>query len=496
MTDGSATILIVDDSPAARITLMALLSTGGYRLVEAAGGAEALRLARDIQPDLILLDVMMPEMDGYEVCRLLRADDRLAEVPVIMVTALDDSASRLQGIDAGADDFISKPYDTAELRARVRTITRLNRYRRLHAQRERFEWVVAHADVGYLITAPDDTIRYANARARHLLELPPGEEPLEGVRFLEAAGRRYRGEPESAWHDWPPHSGEGALLPRLLVRPESPLSPPCWLQVDSCEPLLGGTPDRLIRLQDVTESLAARRGCWTFQSMVSHKLRTPLNGLLSCLDMISRDLDRIPPDLHDLVEMSVTSVRRLHRDTLEVLRLSDRKAHRDGPRFLVADLPGLVGRLSAELLPLPADVSGFEPFAGRTLTLTAPSLETILTELFDNARKFHPQQTPRVTVAVTPCGSDRITMMIGDDGVSLTPSQLERAWIPYFQGEKYFTGEVPGMGLGLPLVASLVMESGGICRLGNRDDGPGVVAHLTLPLAVEAGRMTEGAPGE
>jgi DNA-binding response OmpR family regulator len=74
---------------------------------------------------------MMPGMDGYEVCRRLRADARLAEVPVIMVTALDDQASRLAGLEAGADDFITKPFNRAELRARVRTIARLNRYRRL-----------------------------------------------------------------------------------------------------------------------------------------------------------------------------------------------------------------------------------------------------------------------------------------------------------------------------------------------------------------------------
>ena len=115
--------------------------------------------------------------------------------------------------------------------------------------------------------------------------------------------------------------------------------------------------------------------------------------------------------------------------------------------------------------------------------MTVTSLETILTELFHNARKFHPQKNPTVTISVTDAGNERIILAVGDDGVTLTPSQLEQAWVPYFQGEKYFTGEVPGMGLGLSLVASLVLEAGGTYRLGNRSDGPGVVAHLTLPLA-------------
>ncbi|MBW7882831.1 MAG: response regulator [Caldilineaceae bacterium] len=137
-------ILVVDDAPAGRETMEALLYSPSYELHFASNGPEALSLASKKRPDLILLDVMMPGMDGFEVCRRLRLDPDLAEIPVILVTALDDRNSRLQGIDAGADDFITKPFDSAELRARVRTITRLNRYRRLVEERTRFEWVVGH----------------------------------------------------------------------------------------------------------------------------------------------------------------------------------------------------------------------------------------------------------------------------------------------------------------------------------------------------------------
>jgi putative two-component system response regulator len=97
-------------------------------------GLDALKQASILQPDLILLDVMMPGIDGFEVCRRIRADPLLADVPVVMTTALDDKASRLEGIEAGADDFISKPIDRMEIRARVNTIIRLNRYRKLMKQ--------------------------------------------------------------------------------------------------------------------------------------------------------------------------------------------------------------------------------------------------------------------------------------------------------------------------------------------------------------------------
>jgi signal transduction histidine kinase len=136
------TILIVDDEARGRETLEALLASQGYHLLFACNGIEALALAASARPDLIMLDVMMPDMDGFEVCQRLRADPLLAEVPVLLVTALDDRDSRLQGIEVGADDFISKPFDRIELRMRVHTIVRLNRYGRLLAermQRQQFE---------------------------------------------------------------------------------------------------------------------------------------------------------------------------------------------------------------------------------------------------------------------------------------------------------------------------------------------------------------------
>ena len=107
----SPIILLVDDEPASRQALEAVLDGQGYALHLAQNGHEALQRAAALVPDLILLDVMMPGMDGFEVCQRLRADPTLAEVPIVLVTALDDRESRIQGLDAGADDFISKPFN-------------------------------------------------------------------------------------------------------------------------------------------------------------------------------------------------------------------------------------------------------------------------------------------------------------------------------------------------------------------------------------------------
>jgi PAS domain S-box-containing protein len=169
MTQRTSTILIADDDPGARKTLAGLLRPYDYHLEFACDGAEALAQAAAITPDLLLLDVMMPGMDGFAVCRQLRANPRLAEIPIIMLTALDDRASRLQGIEAGADDFLSKPYDRTELRTRVQTIIRLNRYRRLLTERTKFEQMIELLPDGLLMVDAAGMIGLANTTILRML---------------------------------------------------------------------------------------------------------------------------------------------------------------------------------------------------------------------------------------------------------------------------------------------------------------------------------------
>jgi class 3 adenylate cyclase len=126
-------ILVVDDQPANVKLLDQLLRMTGYDVITASNGTEALEKVEKENPDLVLLDVVMPQMSGYQVCKAIREKKDTALLPIVMVTALDPTEERLRGIESGADDFLSKPINQAELLARVKSLLRI---RELHRQVE------------------------------------------------------------------------------------------------------------------------------------------------------------------------------------------------------------------------------------------------------------------------------------------------------------------------------------------------------------------------
>ena len=127
MNEFPLTVLAVDDQPPNLRLLDAVLAPRGYHVIRAGSGREALELLEKLDIDLVLLDVVMPELDGYEVCRRIRAQARTAYLPVVMITA-SGGEQRLAALEAGADDFVMKPFDQSELLARVASLGRLKRY--------------------------------------------------------------------------------------------------------------------------------------------------------------------------------------------------------------------------------------------------------------------------------------------------------------------------------------------------------------------------------
>lgn len=193
-------ILVVDDMETNIRVLTAKLEAEYYEVLSANNGAEAILLARETQPDLILLDVMMPIMDGYQTCRQLKRDPVTMHIPVVMVTALDGQTERVKGLEAGADDFLSKPIDDLSLFARVRSLLRLNSViseLRVHEADNMGNGVLARLqqkarDEGGKVLVVDEDERYARRIIRKLggphqctVSLDPRTAPDEAAHGID-----------------------------------------------------------------------------------------------------------------------------------------------------------------------------------------------------------------------------------------------------------------------------------------------------------------------
>lgn len=329
-TSETSTILVVDDQLSAREVLRGLLTLDGYNLAFASSGQEALAKAAEVLPDLVLLDVMMPGMNGFEVCRRLRSDNQLSEVLIIIMTALDDKRARLEAIEAGADDFVNKPIDPAELRARVRTITRLNRLRRLRAlelqaERDRTKSILEALGEAVIVTDIHGIIQYLN----------PAATALTGYTSEEAIGKNWRlwqteeteTQPDSeflqsllAGETWygevvNKHKDGGSYDAALTVAPLFSAN------VDSNDSVIGF----VIVQRDITPLKQAERSKDEFVSNVSHELRTPLSVITLLADNLELFYDRLnEAQRHKLIKDIQKHTQVLHDligDVLEISRI-------------------------------------------------------------------------------------------------------------------------------------------------------------------------------
>ena len=167
-----STVLVVDDVPLNRKLQQTYLDSVGYRVIMASDGLEAMKMVKEQEPDLVLLDVMMPRMNGFEVCQSLKKNEMTRFIPIILVTALNEVEDKIKGMEAGADDFICKPFNKLELLARVKSLLRI---KHLHDELEQKvkELEVAQRKL-YKLSITDGltqlyNYRYFNEQLRHEL---------------------------------------------------------------------------------------------------------------------------------------------------------------------------------------------------------------------------------------------------------------------------------------------------------------------------------------
>ncbi len=477
----SPTILVADDNPVDRNLIQTLLKDKEYQLVFAENGNEALARAKEDLPDLILLDVMMPEVDGFDVCRAIRTRTDLSEIPIIMVTALTSNRHLLEGIQAGADEFITKPYNVEELRARIENIIHLNRFRRLMLERKRFEWVVENADDGYLLINGRHQIIYANTQARFFLDIPTRFEPPFEADFDQLIEAQYSWEPADGWEKLQQEEGSESGSPLYLVRAETPLVNAAWLEVTRLEQPISSEGGMLIRLRDVTSQIDTQRSIWTFHKLVEHNLRQPLTQLIYSVDGLNDNLPELSfQQISALVAGALDGAKQLYGTVDGVLKYikAPELASRGGT-FPLSKLNPLLERMAANLALRGLSYENTID-ADYHFPLSEKALYWVLSELLENARKFHPKKSPLVEVTVAQI-EDQVKLTIMDDGRHISAERLPAIGLPYFQHSNGLNGSAVGSGLGLAMVKSLLKEIGSNLNVFNRQQPVGVVVELIFP---------------
>jgi len=182
------TILCVDDDKQNLELLEALLSPQQYVLKFSESGKDALEQIASEIPDLILLDVMMPDMSGFQVLRKIRSNEKTRLIPVVLVTALNATRDRIKGFDVGCDDFISKPFDAIELIVRVRSLLKISGYRKSLDESEKLWHVIHEMSQPLIVCRPDWVITNLNRAAQRYLM--PGTE-FENINFLDFLFEHY-----------------------------------------------------------------------------------------------------------------------------------------------------------------------------------------------------------------------------------------------------------------------------------------------------------------
>ncbi|NER47303.1 MAG: response regulator, partial [Symploca sp. SIO1A3] len=277
-------ILIVDDNIDTLRLLSNLLNQRGYKVRKAINGKIALMGVNAEAPDLILLDVMMPMMNGYEVCQQLKKNPKTASIPVIFLTALDDSLDKLKGFEVGGVDYITKPFQVEEVVVRIEhqlKIINLQKqlewqYAQLQQSEKRLLTIIESMSDGLIILDKDSKVRFVNPAAQSWWNQPIDQllnKPLNlSLRMGEIKEIEFR-QP----------------LGKVLIA-EVQTEPIIW----------DNEPAYLVSLRDITErkqkeaAEAANRAKTAFLASMNHELRTPLNAILGFTQILQRDSTLTP----------------------------------------------------------------------------------------------------------------------------------------------------------------------------------------------------------
>lgn len=496
MSTNLAKICIADDEPRGRQLLGDLLSPEGYTLIFASDGEEAVGLALVEQPDLILLDVMMPKLNGFDVCRRLRADARLRHVPILLLTALDDRRSRLTGLEAGADDFLSKPLDATELRTRVRTIMRLNRFRLLSEERERFATALALSPDAIVIASSDGAIHYSNDAFSSLIDAAKCKS-VQSRNLFDAF-------PEDAAAALRAYASAvlvgGSAASLVETNLATPSRPETTIEVSVGRLPWRDGPALQFILRDITDKKALEAQLLQSQRIellgqlaggIVHDVNNILAAVLGSAQLIQMGATERAPVLLENIHSSATRGVNLLRQLLMFARGSDEALVEVLPGGILAEVASVVRETFGSNYRVDLQTDDKCPM----LIADPNQLHQVLMNLCVNARDAMPEGGELLlsskhcslsAAEAAQLGGEAkaggyVILAVRDSGTGIPPHVKARLFDPFFTTKP--AGK--GTGLGLATVLRLVHRHGGFVHL-ETEVGVGTCFHCYLPLQSKA----------
>jgi PAS domain S-box-containing protein len=488
------TILLADDNSDMREYVQRLLSQR-FNVVPAADGIAALEAARREKPDMILTDVMMPRLDGFGLLREVRADRSLATLPVIMLSARAGEEARAEGLSAGADDYLIKPFTARELMARVGGTLAVARARREAAEREA-ELRAEHAEILETMTlafiALDEEFRYVylNAEAEGILGLSRGE--ALNISMWD----RFPGSELTEFGQQLRRAMEG----RIAIRFETFYEPfDRWFEVNAY-PMSRGrlgvffrdiSENKLIEeaMRAAKESAeAASRSKDRFLAVLSHELRTPLSPVLMSVVAMEADPNLPPAFLEEMVMIrrNIELETRLIDDLLDLSRIVSGKLALHLRDVDLNEKIKHVAQICREQIlekGMHLHIS-LDPRVG-TVPGDPSRLQQVLWNVVKNAAKFTPEGGDiYVSTALTSDGCAEV--VVRDTGIGLAPEALHSIFDAFEQGSPEITRQFGGLGLGLAISKVLVEMHGGTIRAESKGLGAGATFVVRLPQAQES----------
>jgi signal transduction histidine kinase len=489
-------VLIVDDTPSNRVLLEHTLRKHGFRTQQADNGKEALDVVATGNIDLVMLDAIMPELDGFGACVALRAMDPL--LPIIMVTSLADDASRIRGKQAGADEFLTRPIVEAELLARMKRLLEHKRARdvvgdRLRgAERAAHRWRLA-SRVAELVSMADDPTDFE----RRLLAAIGDDLPIRSVscgfvadascpiEVRELVERAIAAKVEPAPHEhtdgahFVPFSDERCVDGGVVLHLEHAASLAAEVVdndlLDALVPHVRNAASRLRFLRSNAELTIARE---RLTALVVHDLKNPLTVVQTSLHMLRESV--APGDDSEILADALTSTDQMLRMLLDLLDVSRAEAGALPCKRVVADLAATVRttaesmRSTIEQKPVTLQLRG----PARVDALFDPQLiQRVLQNLLANASRY---ALSSVDVEITD-GSDLIEIAVSNNGPPIPPDVLQHLFDKYGQhteGQSY-----ANRGLGLYLCRLVVERHQGSIRAVNLPE-TGVCFTLRLPRPI------------